>query len=78
MEIIQHNKQITKGSILVCVRDTSFGIKADSCLKVKEAKGTDKVQFVVPDRTLYLEIDGYCRFRKAYKNEEKLCVTSAI
>lgn len=35
MKIIQHNKQITKGSILTCIQDGVFGVKRDEVLKVK-------------------------------------------
>lgn len=73
MEIITHNKQITKGSILVAIQDAAFGVTIDDCLKVKSTTSTDKVEFEKPDGMLYLANYGSWRFRKAYKNEVKLC-----
>ena len=69
MEIIQHNRQITTGTFLVCIQNAPFGVKLGDCLKVAQTRGIDKVQFVVPDRVVYLVVDGRYRFRKAYKNE---------
>lgn len=72
MEIIQHNRQITAGTFLVCIQNAPIGVKLGDCLKVAQTRGIDKVQFVVPDRVvLYLVVDGCYRFRKAYKNEIK-------
>ena len=73
MEIIQHNKQITKGSVLVCIQDAAFGITINDCLKVKITIGAYKVEFEKPDGKLYLDDDDSWRFRLAYKNEERLC-----
>lgn len=72
MEIIQHNKQITKGSILVAIQDAAFGVKRDEILKVVETQGTDKVKFTAHG-FVFLQGPVMYRFRKAYKNEEKLC-----
>lgn len=72
MEIIQHNKQITKGSVLVCIQDAAFGVKRDEVLKVTETKGTDKVKFTVHG-FMFLQGPVLYRFRKAYKNGQRLC-----
>ena len=47
MEIIQHNRQITTGTFLVCIQNAPFGVKLGDCLKVAQTRGIDKVQFVV-------------------------------
>lgn len=84
MEVIQHNKQITKGSVLVCIQDAAFGITINDCLKVKNTIDAYKVEFEKPAGKLYLDDadswrlyldddDDSWRFRLAYKNEERLC-----
>lgn len=74
MEVIKRNKQITAGSVLVCINDAAFGIKAREVLKVLETKGIDKVKFEKRyDCFMFLQGQVRYRFRKAYKNEEKKC-----
>lgn len=74
MEVIKHNKQITAGSVLVCINDSAFGVKAREVLLVLKTKGIDKVKFEKrKDGFMFLQGPVRYRFRKAYKNEEKKC-----
>lgn len=74
MEVIKHNKQITAGSVLVCINDSAFGVEIGEVIKVLETKGIDKVKFEKRyDCFRFLQGPVRYRFRKAYKNEEKKC-----
>lgn len=75
MEIIKHNKQITKGSVLYAMLDNRSYLDLGDILKVESTIGIDKVTFSNKDYTFYLNVAEGFRFRLAYKNEEKKCET---